>query len=363
MEAWYTQQGAYHRPPDYNYGYSYEGDEGYDSYEGAYEDYGSQMNPLVAHAAASQSLTMSQLVAAQSNMEASLNAYNTSANQQWQDPSSASWGVPSMQGASTVRPNANSSAWMGTYQHPAAAPTPTVAPVPSPLPRSSRPSTGYQAPAAAPTMPAGHTRRLEEQLMRGPSLKALALRAQHWVVILNMNYNDTADSVTQLLTTAQGLQDLLRARKLQVQTLLVGITNHSTFVDDPSYAHKIKLPLPPSLFRPLQLLVAMQAAGVPYKPISIDDLDCRTVPSNWCLPGLLFAPEEQQKQQDGSGRSGSSSSSSGGRGGAALVAAFRQLLESCPFVAPVTHFTQAGTWKLAGSLTGAAAAQQLDAGK
>eukprot|EP00983_Pelagomonas_calceolata_P025751 806426-Pelagomonas_calceolata.AAC.6 len=45
---------------------------------------------------------------------------------------------------------------------------------------------------------------------------------------------------------------------LQVQTLLVGITNHSTFVDDPSYAHKIKLPLPPSLFRPLQLLVAMQ---------------------------------------------------------------------------------------------------------
>eukprot|EP00983_Pelagomonas_calceolata_P025748 806426-Pelagomonas_calceolata.AAC.3 len=46
---------------------------------------------------------------------------------------------------------------------------------------------------------------------------ALALRAQHWVVILNMNYNDTADSVTQLLTTAQGLQDLLRARKLQLK--------------------------------------------------------------------------------------------------------------------------------------------------
>ena len=44
----------------------------------------------------------------------------------------------------------------------------------------------------------------------------------------------------------------------QVQTLLVGITNNSAFADDTSYATKVKLPLPPSLFRPLQLLVAMQ---------------------------------------------------------------------------------------------------------
>ena len=66
--------------------------------------------------------------------------------------------------------------------------------------------------------------------------QALALRAQHWVVILNLNHGDTADSVVQQLTTSQGLQELLKARKLQVRA-----STHFTELTDEAISQNVRL--------------------------------------------------------------------------------------------------------------------------
>jgi hypothetical protein len=83
----------------------------------------------------------------------------------------------------------------------------------------------------------------------------------------------------QLLTSYSSCLPLM-----QVQTLVVGITDPSTYPsvplgNTPSAAAAaagllavragIKLPLPGSFFRPLQLLVAMQAAGQAYAPVTL----------------------------------------------------------------------------------------------
>lgn len=112
----------------------------------------------------------------------------------------------------------------------------------------------------------------------------------------------------------------------QVQTLVVGITDPQTFpapapgtTPTPAAAAAgfvavkagLKLPLPASFFRPLQLLVAMQAAGQPYMPVTLAHTSRGCPPVAWCLPKVLFPGqeawvEERQQQQQQEGASSSS---------------------------------------------------------
>lgn len=130
---------------------------------------------------------------------------------------------------------------------------------------------------------------------------------------------------------------------LQVQTLIVGVQG----------AGSLPQPLPAAFFRPLQLLVAMQAAGYPYQPPTLAQLRSGAPQPGWCLPALLFSASDEQA-------GGGAGSAAAPPTPAALHSTAKQLLGQWSYAAPVYTYTESGSWRCPGSINPSVVASQLD---
>ncbi|KAL6761711.1 hypothetical protein V8C86DRAFT_3023717, partial [Haematococcus lacustris] len=199
--------------------------------------------------------------------------------------------------------------------------------------------------------------------MSGGSIAALAASAPAWVLLLNYG-GGPKESAAQRLVSQEELQELRQAQQLQVQTLLVGLTCPTpvepcgTPPGPPSHQftavqQALQLPLPSAVFRPLQLLVALQAAGQRYQPLTVAPGRPLRPPLAWCLPQLLFPDQEQEKL--------------GGSCVAAEEVFSKQeaarLVYSWPYLATVLIYSQEGAWRCRNSLTGAVAHGQVSLGR
>ncbi|GIL68087.1 hypothetical protein Vafri_21394, partial [Volvox africanus] len=181
---------------------------------------------------------------------------------------------------------------------------------------SGSPAAAAAAAAAAATsvpsraLPGAHVGRVKEgALVKRKSMEQLAQSAAVWVVYYN--YAVGGPSGTPGALTPDQLVQAYVNRRVHGHTFVVGLAEDAkqlvTAVSSVggngasgggggagsslSGGRSVITSVPPAYLRPLVFLLALAHAGVPYTPITRDNLTAGLPPPGWCLPGSLLQPK------------------------------------------------------------------------
>ncbi|EFJ42349.1 hypothetical protein VOLCADRAFT_97635 [Volvox carteri f. nagariensis] len=270
---------------------------------------------------------------------------------------------------------------------------------------AAAPAVAAAAAAAAARSQVGRVK--EGALVSHSSVEQLAQSAPLWVVYYNYTVNGPVGH-SGILTGDQ-LMQAYRNRRVHGHTLLVGLAAEARSLLSSSAAaaavaccggggaapsssssslSSLRSPspsapssgqgggggggpvVPPSFLRPLVFYLALAQAGMPYTPITSDQLMAGLPPLGWCLPAPLLQPKVAADAADAAAAAGCSF---GARGpakqqplarwaGPTVDTAVRQLLSRAPFWCLLNLYGESGRWNCHQNLTAAQLQERLPAG-